>query len=99
MRRRSYTIEQIDLPERVSVVWRYSDMQRKWNIYVIAPDSEGIICGTHGVNNKLLEAWSKVGPGTEEFSRAVGNVTVDAVELVNHRRALKAGQTGLSVVK
>lgn len=99
MTRRSYAIDQIDLPERVSVTWRYSDAQRMWEISVVAPDAEGVVCSTRGVNNKLLHQWVKTGPGTEVFSKAVGNATVDAVELVNHRRALRAGQTGLSVVK
>ncbi|MBY3211484.1 hypothetical protein [Rhizobium laguerreae] len=94
MRRGSYTIEQIDPPERVSVPWRYNDALRKWEIGVNAPAPDGVVCGTRGVNNKLLSRNLKDGPGTEEFSKAVVEITVDAVELVNHLPALKAFQDG-----
>jgi hypothetical protein len=83
MARRSYTIDQINLPDGSTVEWRYNDAQRLWEVSAYAKygdENYGLLRSL--TDGRSLHEWIKTGPGTDLFASAVGRITVEAVRIL-----------------
>lgn len=77
MTRRSYVVDEIQLAKDHKVSWRFVDHMRRWEIVALDHRTDGE--QFRSVNGKSMIRHLKHGPGTEQFSQALGEVVTEAV--------------------
>lgn len=77
MSRRSYAVDEIRLAKDHSVSWRFIDHMRQWEIIALDNRVDGE--QFRSVSGKTIIRRLKQGPGTDEFSQALGEAVTEAV--------------------